>query len=342
MNLVFRPAKQKDLDDIYDLALNAGFGMTTLCKDKDELSKRIALSEESFSKQLKRPLCENYLFVLEDADKQKVIGTAAVESALGYHQPWYAYRQSKVTKVCLDLDIHVVHDVLVLTNDMHGFSELGTLYLHPDYRRDGIGVFLSRARFLFIASFMHRFADYVVAEMRGVSDEHGISPFWESLGRHFFKMPFVKADELSGRAQKQFIADLLPHNPIYTALLSKKAQCVIGKPHPSTKPAMKILEREGFQHSHYVDIFDAGPTIKARTKEIKTIKNSKVLTLHVSDEDSGERYLVSNESLDFRCVFTTAKAEKDGLLLNEKVRARLGLQQGEKVRAVKFSDRKRG
>ena len=66
MNLVFRKIVPEDLDDIYELAITAGFGMTSLCKDKDELEKRIALSEESFGKQLKRPLCENYLFVCLD------------------------------------------------------------------------------------------------------------------------------------------------------------------------------------------------------------------------------------------------------------------------------------
>jgi len=31
------------------------------------------------------------------------------------------------------------------------------------------------------------FGNKIIAEMRGVSNEAGRSPFWESLGRHFFK-----------------------------------------------------------------------------------------------------------------------------------------------------------
>jgi arginine N-succinyltransferase len=36
--------------------------------------------------------------------------------------------------------------------------------------------------------------------MRGISDEQGHSPFWESLGRHFFKMEFSQADYLTESA----------------------------------------------------------------------------------------------------------------------------------------------
>ena len=103
------------------------------------------------------------------------------------------------------------------------------------------------------------------------------SPFWDSLGKHFFQMPFAEADKLTTLTNKQFIADLMPRHSIYTSLLSKKAQSVIGKPHRSTKRAMKILEAEGFNFSHYVDVFDAGPTIEANLKQVRTIKKSKVL-----------------------------------------------------------------
>jgi arginine N-succinyltransferase len=30
--------------------------------------------------------------------------------------------------------------------------------------------------------------------MRGFSDEEGRSPFWESVGNHFFSIEFAKAD----------------------------------------------------------------------------------------------------------------------------------------------------
>ncbi len=48
----------------------------------------------------------------------------------------------------------------------------------------------------------------------------------------------------------------MPKLPIYINLLSKEAQAVIGQVHDNTKPALKLLEREGFCCRDYVDIFD--------------------------------------------------------------------------------------
>lgn len=44
-----------------------------------------------------------------------------------------------------------------------------------------------------MAAFRERFNEKVVAEMRGVIDEQGYSPFWESLGKRFFAMEFSRA-----------------------------------------------------------------------------------------------------------------------------------------------------
>lgn len=61
--------------------------------------------------------------------------------------------------------------------------------------------------------------------MRGMSDEEGRSPFWESLGRHFFKMEFSQADYLTEVSNKAFIAELMPKKfPLYTCFLSEEAR----------------------------------------------------------------------------------------------------------------------
>ncbi|MFH7127688.1 arginine N-succinyltransferase [Klebsiella pneumoniae] len=53
-----------------------------------------------------------------------------------------------------------------------------TLFLDPQWRKEGNGYLLSKSRFLFMAAFRERFNEKVVAEMRGVIDEQGYSPFW--------------------------------------------------------------------------------------------------------------------------------------------------------------------
>ncbi|MCX2958225.1 MAG: arginine N-succinyltransferase, partial [Serratia symbiotica] len=125
------------------------------------------------------------------------------------------------------------------------------------------GKLLSKVRLLFIAAFRKRFMQRLIAEMRGFSDEKGRSPFWESIGRHFFPIEFAKADYLSGIGQKAFIAELMPKHPLYIDFLSEDAQKVIGEVHPQTVPARRVLESEGLDYQGYVDIFDGGATLEA-------------------------------------------------------------------------------
>ncbi|MGC8064296.1 arginine N-succinyltransferase, partial [Salmonella enterica] len=71
-----------------------------------------------------------------------------------------------------------------------------------------------------------------------------------------------------------FIADLFPKHPIYIAMLPESARAVIGLPHPSGRAAMRMLENEGFAYENYVDIFDGGPTMLAKTDQVRTIREA--------------------------------------------------------------------
>lgn len=122
---------------------------------------------------------------------------------------WYPVHASK------ELNVYNALPTLFLSNDHTGSSELCTLFLDPKWRKEGNGYLLSKSRFLFMAAFRERFNEKVVAEMRGVIDEHGYSPFWESLGKRFFAMEFSRADYLCGTGQKAFIAALMPKHPLY-------------------------------------------------------------------------------------------------------------------------------
>lgn len=301
--MLFRSATPNDLDGIYKLAKAAGFGMTTLPKDKKLLSKRLDWSTQSFAKAITQPDSEYYFFVLEDTQNNKLVGTAAIEARTGHDLPFYSYKLSKRTRISHALNIRSDYEVLSLVNDNQGKTELCTLFLTPDYRVNFNGLLLSRSRFLFMAHYPNRFASTVIAEMRGISDESGRSPFWDNVGQHFFKMPFAHADGLTVSTNKQFIADLMPRNPVYVKLLAPEAQAVIGKAHQSTNPAMNILLREGFRYNNYVDIFDAGPTIEAPFEQIKTIAASSVMMIKsLSDEVSSKRFLLANTRLDFRAT----------------------------------------
>ncbi len=301
--ILFRNVLDSDLDAIHHLAEQSGIGMTTLPKDKKLLKKRIKWSTDSYKKGISERLGEYYLFVLENQHTQEIVGISAIESTTGYETPFYSYKISKRTRLCPSLGIRNDYEMLNLVNDNQGLSEICTLFLSHEYRKNNNGLLLSKARFLFMAQFPERFASTVIADMRGVSDEQGQSPFWNEVGNHFFHMPYAEADRLTLATDKQFIADLMPHHPIYVNLLSPKAQAVIGKPHPSTLPAMNILHQEGFRCNNYIDIFDAGPTLEAPLSKIKTIEASCIVTIKkLCDEVSSASYLLANPQLAFRAT----------------------------------------
>ncbi len=85
-------------------------------------------------------------------------------------------------------------------------------------------------------------------------------------------MSFPEADEFNAVHGTHFIADLMPRSPVYVALLTEEAKAVMGQPHPSGKAALRMLEHEGFVFDRYIDIFDGGPTVTARTDDIRTIR----------------------------------------------------------------------
>lgn len=54
--MLFRSARDTDLDAIHYLAEESGVGITTLSKDKEVLAKRLHWSTNSYKKILKNPI----------------------------------------------------------------------------------------------------------------------------------------------------------------------------------------------------------------------------------------------------------------------------------------------
>ncbi|QLI80111.1 arginine N-succinyltransferase [Chitinibacter fontanus] len=337
--MLIRPTRLTDLDAILALASNAGVGVTTLQANPERFTARIQASIDSLNGDPELGQA-SYLFALEDDATGAVVGICGVEAAVGMDDTWYNYRVGLSVHASRELDIYKQLPTLFLTSDLTGASELCTLFLSPDYRKDGNGALLSKSRLLFMAAHPARFSTRVIAEMRGVSDEAGRSPFWESLGRHFFKMDFAQADFLSYVGSKSFIAELMPKYPIYTCLLSAEAQSVIGHVHPATMPARAMLEAEGFRYQGYIDIFDAGPSLECPRDTIRAVKDSRIFqSLAVAQAPkNGTAWLVSNGELaDFRATIAYTRPLEDSLPLTGEVLKRLNLEDGANVRAVALS-----
>ncbi|MCF2856033.1 arginine N-succinyltransferase [Pseudoalteromonas sp. SMS1] len=305
---VLRPISSEDFAALKTIAVESGHGFTSLPVDDEQLTSKIHRSQESFEKHLNAPVNEGYLFVLEDTRTGEILGTTAIEAAVGMQVPLYHYHQGKTVHHSSTLNVYNTVEILSICNDYTGSSEICTLFLREQFRRGLAGRFLSRVRFLFMAQHSNRFSDKVIAEMRGVSDEHGHSPFWQWLQEHFFSIEFPQADHLVGLGDKVFISELMPKYPIYANLLSPEAQAVIGHVHEKTKPALRLLQKEGFEHRGYVDLFDAGPTVEARLENIRTVRETKSGNLIIDDQvaNSTETWALSNGQLaQFRATFTT-------------------------------------
>lgn len=332
--MIVRPVRSADLPALIDLARSTGAGLTTLPANEERLAQRVGWAEKTFRGEAERADAD-YLFVLED-DTGKVVGISAVAGAVGLREPWYNYRVGLTVSASQELNIHRQVPTLFMANDLTGNSELCSLFLHADHRTGLNGRLLSKARFLFIAEFRSLFGDKVIAEMRGMSDERGRSPFWESLGRHFFKMEFSQADYLTGVGNKAFIAELMPKFPLYTCFLSEDARAVIGRVHPDTEPALTMLKAEGFSYQGYVDIFDAGPAIEAETAKIRAVRDSQNLVLAVGTPgDDAVPFLMHNRKRgDCRITAAPARVAAGTLVVAPQTAKRLRLSAGDQVRAV--------
>ena len=342
--LVVRKAKLSDVEQLLKLSVAAGTGMTTMPNDYDSWMEKLNRSKRDFSKPAEKPNGDVYFLVLEDTDKKLVVGSASVYPGIGLDRPFYTYKVSKITKSSKELDVTVHSRLLTLVNDYSGSTELGSLFVLPEYRRNGIGKFLSRSRLMLIADFPERFDNQVFAEFRGWLTNEGESPFWEGFTSKFFPVTFQHADFVSAVEGSQFIADLMPKHPVYLDILPQEAQDAVGKANSEAVGAVKILEKEGFQYTGYVDIFDAGPCVQTSIDQLTTVKNSRVLQVEniVSDKEidkaGGAKHIISNSKLDDYSIVchSIETLSDDKVIISRSTADSLNLTKGDLVRCAEL------
>ena len=332
MSFRIRASAPDDLDSLYEMAKLTGGGFTNLPPDRDALAAKLARSSQAFAKTEETPGDETYLLVLENTETGQVRGTAQIFSKIGQHWPFYSYRTGVLSQTSQQLGRTFRAEMLSLTTDLEGSSEVGGLFLHPRERAGGLGMLLARSRYLFIRQHRRRFADRTIAELRGVIDEAGGSHFWDALAGKFFGMNFQEADRFNAIHGNQFIADLMPKHPIYLAMLPITARAVMGLPHPTGRAAMRMLEAEGFSHEGYVDIFDGGPTMACRTDAIRTVRDARPATLAATDATQGAHGLVSHGRVErFACALATIVERDDGVAIDAGSAALIGAADGDEV-----------
>ena len=303
MSFVIRAATGRDLPALYEMAKLTGGGFTNLPPDRRALKAKLDASEAAFARDDDTLADESFVLVLENLATGEVRGTCQMFTSVGQRHPFYSYRIGVLTQHSKELGRTFRAELLSLTTDLEGSSEVGGLFLHPAERAGGLGMLLARARYLFIARHRARFSNRILAELRGVIDEAGGSPFWDGLAGRFFGMNFQDADAFNAIHGHYVIADLMPKTPIYTAMLSESARAAIGLPHPSGRAAMRMLEAEGFSHENYIDIFDGGPTMTAQTDRVRSVRETATMTVAALVETGDDALVATGELAAFRCTF---------------------------------------
>ncbi|MGE0741925.1 MAG: arginine N-succinyltransferase [Hyphomonadaceae bacterium] len=301
---VLRAAGPQDIEGFKQLREIAGAGFTSLMLDDKAMGEKLELSRASFGSSASDAGAERYFIALEHIATGELAGCCGVKATIGETPPFFNFRVITEAQSSAVVNRRFDMRVLIGVNDFTGCSEVGSLFVRPEHRAGGIGRALAQCRYMLMATAPQRFRERVVSELRGVVLPDGTSPFWEAVGRHFFRMDFTEADKLSATTDNQFILDLTPQHPIYVDLLPQSARDVLGQCHKDGEGARRLLEWEGFSFANVVDIFDGGPLMSAQRDHIRTLREARRLRLEVvADAAHGARALIATPKLgEFRCV----------------------------------------
>jgi arginine N-succinyltransferase len=334
--MVIRPVQSKDLDKLTAFAFATEVDLPSLPKDKNLLKEKIDHSQNTFAHSSTAKIGGLYLFVLEDLNNQTIEGTSGIQVTPPGKVLTYFYQKKSVHHFSEKLGIDKKMDILEVVPHREHPSEICALYLNRAVRHSGHGKLLSFSRFLFIAAFPDRVDPILMARLRGVIDDQGVCPFWETVGRPFLDHHSMHDVEILYTQDKGIIAHLLPKYPIYYCLLPEKIIQILGKTHHSSAAALKMLEDEGFKFKDEIDVFDGGPKITVERDKIRTVKNSKVvkITAITKEPVTSESFLISNERIDFRACIGMMEHHSNELKLPLDVANALNVKAGDTIRYI--------
>lgn len=346
---LLREVRPSDLADLEELA--SRLNTLNLPANRETLEKIIKTSCASFGEDTQGTKGE-YVFVLRDIEADRVIGTAMIIAQHGtYERPAVYFGIRKEERYSPHLKQHIIHQLLELTFNYDGPTEIGGLILHPDFRghKLRLGKLLSFVRFLYIGMRPERFRDEIVAELLPPLNEDGTSALWDALGHKFTGIDYLHADKLS-RENVDFIRRLFPSTPIYASLLPKEVRDLIGSVGKPTLPVKRMLERIGFCYDNSIDPFDGGPTFRVRTQNCSATNRVTWETFigeyEGSDPDGqaligfecDEKDVASNtETVRFRSTFGDYKRTPHGIAFHSKALKFLRLEPGDKIGFLPFS-----
>lgn len=340
--LVLRDVQKTDLPELF--RLSAALNTMNLPHSKPLLGEIIDKSVKSFTGKIENVFEREYLFVLEDLKRKKLVGTSMMIAQHGTREaPHIYYEVSERENYSASLDRHLRHKILSIAYNYEGPTEIGGLVVDPP-RRSGpekAGKQLSYVRFLFLATRRELFRNRVLAELLPPLMTDGRSLLWEACGKRFTGLTYQEADRLS-REGKEFIKELFPASDIYASLFPERTQKVIGEVGTKTRGVKRMLERIGFKYMDRVDPFDGGPHYEADVTDITLVRRLRTLKVAAApfEDEEGEDLLVSIEKdagrNRFRAVRTLGRVEDNVVQLPALAQKTLGVGSGDKVALLPF------
>lgn len=333
-----RQSYREDVDQV--LAVAEHLDTVNLPADKAHIEAILDKAEKSFAGAL--PVSEReFVFVLEDMEKRRIIGTSIIYAQHGTKRaPHIFFRVERDERYSYTLDKYFVHQTLRIGYNYDGPTEIGGLILLPEYRRgaESLGKALSFVRFLYMR--MHRdfFRDQVLSELLPPLEADGTSTLWEHLGRSFTGLTYQEADLLS-KDNKEFINALFPDDPIHTELLPEAVRRNIGVVGPETRGVEKMLTRIGFRYANQIDPFDGGPHFCAATNDISIVRDAEQRKVRIVEDIDTERPWAilaverAGEKPEFRATGARVipKLEDGSVGITAETQRRLGLAASDRV-----------
>lgn len=341
---VVRPVELTDIAGLESLAAVTMPGVHTLPRTRDKITAAVERSMASFAAHVDIPSEESYLFVLERSATGEIVGTSAIFASAGSNGTYFSFRNDVIQQVSRDLNIsHSVH-ALTLCSELTGYSQLSAFYVRNRESAGYEAALLSRARLLFAVLAPHRFSDRFFVPLAGMTDSSGQSPFWDALGRKFFKMDFLDAERVIGGARNRtLIVELMPHYPVYVPLLPGDAQAAMGQIHPDGELAFNLLTEEGFEADDYIDIFDGGPILQAHKNSLRSFSGSMVRRVAGAEPGKPAEVLVSyavaaSNEQNFRAITVACPPieSSDAVHLPQAVQDALMVAPGDNVICVRI------
>lgn len=282
-----RLAELRDLDGFMTLAELTGPGFTSLPANEEKLSHLLAASCKAAQGDPGA-----VMLAMTDRETGHIAGCAAVKRG-GKKRAGFA-------------NFRIIRDAvgtvrsLQISDDYSNLTEIGSLFVHPDYRAKGVGKALAQSRYMYLATRPHTFGARVFAELRGVIDEHGASPFYDAACRPWLNMSFTQADRICAAGDNSHLVAMLPKKPILTETFSPAAMSAIGNCHESGKAAHAMLMKEGFHFDGVVDLLDGGALVAANTVSLTSLRHSRLVRIKAAD------HMAKFESLLFATTHETA------------------------------------